>query len=78
MTADPPRPHLASVSIRRLVLPEGQASPPLAESIAAALASEFAGGPQAARTTGLAQAVAEAIAHAPALAAAGAVDRRRS
>jgi hypothetical protein len=78
MTADLPRPHLASVSIRRLVLPEGQASPPLAEAIAAALASELARGSRAVRAPGVAQAVAQAIAHDPVLAATGALDRGRS
>jgi len=64
-------PALASVTIRRLVLPERQAEPTLGAAIAAALARELGGGAAgAAKETGVAQAIARGIAGHPRFASA--------
>jgi hypothetical protein len=62
-------PALASVTIRRLVLPEAEAGHGLDDAIAAALAREFgAGGADASPRPGVAQAIARGIAGHPAMA----------
>lgn len=71
MTAERPRPALASVTIRRLVLPDGAAGHGLGEAIAAALSYELRGGVEPGPRFGLARAIARDIATHPGTAAAG-------
>lgn len=63
--ADRTRPHLASVTIRRLVLPAGEIGADLDSAIGAALAREFGALPGAAPESGLAQEIARGIARHP-------------
>ncbi|HYI49234.1 MAG TPA: hypothetical protein VEX35_12300 [Allosphingosinicella sp.] len=62
--ADSSRPALASVTIRRLVLPAAESSPALRDAIAAALARELGPG-SADSPPGVAQAIARGIARHP-------------
>jgi hypothetical protein len=62
------RPTLASVTIRRLTLPDGGDGTGLGDAIAAALTGEFAvGGVGPAPGRGVAQAIAREIARHPAI-----------
>lgn len=68
--ADRRRPALASITIRRLVLPETEAGHGLGDAIAAALAGELGtAGREAVPNPGVAQAIARGIAHHPELTA---------
>jgi hypothetical protein len=78
MTIDRNRPALASITVRRLILPPGQPGPALAEAIASAVARELGDRARAAaREPAVAQAIGEAIAQHPRLAASGAGDGRQ-
>jgi hypothetical protein len=64
--ADRSHPALASVTIRRLVLPEAEGGHGLGDAIGAALARELgAGGTDAPPRPGMAQAIARCIADHP-------------
>jgi ribulose kinase len=60
--AERSRPALASVTIRRLVVPGAEAGPGLGDAIAAALAHELRSRSDPAPQSGMAQAIARGIA----------------